>query len=287
MARIRGIKPDFFDDPVICDLSAEAALVFIGLWPQADRAGRLLDEPRRLKIRIRPMSKCDMNAILDELADAGLIIRYHVDGVALIQVKNFEKHQRPHHQEPSSVLPPVSCGFGDSPKSSGDIPMNPPVTVMETVTVTETVTEGVASRPRDAELLREAWNRLTTPPLPKCLALSKPRIKHARARLSERKLPDWEDVIRRINASAFCRGETDRGNWVASFDFLLRPDTALKVLEGVYDNRVAAVPRQAEPEVDWFEQCKQIHNGECHLDRGRHFQRVKMEAYTASQRVTA
>lgn len=153
MARIRGIKPDFFDDPTICDLSAEAALVFIGLWPQADRAGRLLDEPRRLKIRIRPMSKCNMDAILAELADAGLIVRYKVDGVALIQVKNFEKHQRPHHQEPESVLPPVSDSFGESPKSSGDIGANPPVTVTVIETVTETVTEmdHVAPR-RDRDL---------------------------------------------------------------------------------------------------------------------------------------
>ena len=123
MARIRNIKPDFFDDPGVCDLSAEAALVFIGLWPQADRAGRLPDEPRRLKIRIRPMSRCDMDAILTELHEAGFIIRYEVDNQRLIQVKNFDKHQRPHHQEPPSVFAPVPDGFGESPKSFANHPV--------------------------------------------------------------------------------------------------------------------------------------------------------------------
>lgn len=46
----------------------------------------------------------------------------------------------------------------------------------------------------------------------------------------------WLEVIRRINASSFLRGETERG-WKASPDWLLQPDTAAKVLEGKYDDR--------------------------------------------------
>lgn len=49
-------------------------------------------------------------------------------------------------------------------------------------------------------------------------------------------LEEWREVVLKIAASDFCCGKNDRG-WVASFDFLLKPDTALKVLEGKYDNR--------------------------------------------------
>lgn len=49
----------------------------------------------------------------------------------------------------------------------------------------------------------------------------------------------------RISTSDFCRGKNERG-WVATFDWLLQPDTAIKVLEGKYDNR--GKPTRAEYE---------------------------------------
>lgn len=97
--------------------------------------------------------------------------------------------------------------------------------------------EGEEHVPADA--LRDAWNDLTTPPLPRCLELSDGRRRKASARLSERSLSEWQVIIRRIERSSFCRGLTG-GTWVASFDWLLRPDTAAKVLEGQYDDRPAA-----------------------------------------------
>lgn len=44
----------------------------------------------------------------------------------------------------------------------------------------------------------------------------------------------WGQVIFKIKASGFCRGGNDR-KWVANFDWLLKPDTAAKVIEGRYD----------------------------------------------------
>lgn len=113
MARIRSIKPEFFDDPDVIDLTPIARLLFIGLWTQADRRGRLVDEPRRLKIRLLPGDTADVNAILDDLALAGLLVRYTVDGANYIWIRNFEKHQIPHHREAESVLP--ACPSGASP----------------------------------------------------------------------------------------------------------------------------------------------------------------------------
>jgi len=70
--------------------------------------------------------------------------------------------------------------------------------------------------------------------LPKALALSDKRKLLAGARIKENSDPNyWKDVIERIAASDFCVGKNDRG-WMASFDFLLKPDTHIKVLEGMY-----------------------------------------------------
>ena len=84
----------------------------------------------------------------------------------------------------------------------------------------------------------EAWNTLTTKPIPRCRELTAKRKRAAMARLAERDMAEWRHVIDRIQQSAFCRG--DGTTWVASFDWLLQPDVAVKVLEGKYDNRAVA-----------------------------------------------
>src|SRR3990167_6681571 len=121
MARIRMIKPEFFDDPVTADLSAMARLFFIALWTQADREGRLEDEPRRLKARIFPYDDAvDVHVLAVELHDKDMIRRYTgADGKAYIWIRNFSKHQRPHPKEPASLIPPCENGAGKLLGKSG------------------------------------------------------------------------------------------------------------------------------------------------------------------------
>lgn len=78
MARIRTIKPEFFDDEDVAAMQPLARLAYIGLWGHADREGRLKDRPVRLKARILPFDDVDMNALLDEMARHGFIRRYTV-----------------------------------------------------------------------------------------------------------------------------------------------------------------------------------------------------------------
>jgi hypothetical protein len=94
----------------------------------------------------------------------------------------------------------------------------------------------LAPVPRD---LMELWNSVAHQSLPRCAELTEKRTTAAKGRLAERSLPVWKQVIERINQSAFCRGKNDRA-WVATFDWLLQPDVAVKVLEGKYDNRESA-----------------------------------------------
>lgn len=110
MARIRYLKPDFFDDEELCALSPFHRLCYQGLWCQADRAGRLEDRPKRLKARIFPYDDVDMETLLTDLARAGFVIRYLVDGKAYLTVKPsaWEKHQRPRNDEPESLIPAPS-----------------------------------------------------------------------------------------------------------------------------------------------------------------------------------
>lgn len=54
----------------------------------------------------------------------------------------------------------------------------------------------------------------------------------------------WVEVIQKLAASDFCNGKNDN-SWVATFDFLLKPETQDKALEGKYDNRTSSEMKQS------------------------------------------
>lgn len=105
MPRIRSIKPDFFMHEGLAELSPLHRLLFIGLWTQADRAGRLEDRPKRLKASLLPWEDCDLDALLEDLHVAGFILRYELEGAGYIQIPSFERHQKPHVKEAVSTIP--------------------------------------------------------------------------------------------------------------------------------------------------------------------------------------
>jgi len=113
MARIRYLKPDFFKDEDIKELSFEARLFYQGLWVQADREGRGEDRPERLKIEIMPYDEVDAEEIMRLLAcpkkngKRPFIIRYEIDGEKYYQIINWQKHQKPHKTERNSDIPPA------------------------------------------------------------------------------------------------------------------------------------------------------------------------------------
>jgi hypothetical protein len=105
MARARNIKPGFFRNADLVELSFEARLLFIGLWTIADREGRLEDRPKQIKMELFPADNLDCDAILNSLAEIGMISRYEHDGKRYLQVVNFKKHQNPHKDERASTIP--------------------------------------------------------------------------------------------------------------------------------------------------------------------------------------
>lgn len=119
MARIRSIKIGFFKNEHLCELSPLHRLLFAGLWVLADKAGRLEDRPKRIKVELFPYDELDVDAMLTELADAGFIQRYEARGGRFIHVVEFLKHQRPHHKEPDSIIPaPPRLGRGKNGHAS-------------------------------------------------------------------------------------------------------------------------------------------------------------------------
>ncbi len=103
MARIRTIKPEFFTSEDIVALSPMARLLYIALWCEADREGRLQWKPKTMKLRYFPADQCDVIAMADELVAGGLVVLYE-DG-ELAYIPSFSKHQHINPRESESQLP--------------------------------------------------------------------------------------------------------------------------------------------------------------------------------------
>lgn len=125
MARIRNIKPGFFENEVMGQLPFATQLMCISMYQCADREGRMEDLPIRIKayaFRYRTdVSVDDVDGWLGELAAAKFITRYESGGVKYISINNFGKHQYFSHKEPPSVIPaPPSSGneqVSDKPRT--------------------------------------------------------------------------------------------------------------------------------------------------------------------------
>jgi hypothetical protein len=141
MARARNIKPGFFTNEELVELPFSTRLLFIGLWTIADRAGRLEDRPKRIKMALFPADNVDVDEALGELESSGFLLRYEHGGARYIQVLAFDKHQHPHKDEKPSAIPapglhgastvlapcPDSANPADSPIPDSPIPdsLNP------------------------------------------------------------------------------------------------------------------------------------------------------------------
>lgn len=102
MARIRTIKPEFFTSEDIVMLPPLTRLLYIAIWCEADKEGRLPWKPMTFKLRYFPADACDIKAMCAELVDAGLVVLY---GEGLAYIPSFGKHQHINPRESASALP--------------------------------------------------------------------------------------------------------------------------------------------------------------------------------------
>lgn len=120
-----------------------------------------------------------------------------------------------------------------------------------------------ARRPSPSDLLA-TWNS-NRGPLPAAEELNAERARKATARLRE--VPDlarWAAGIQKAATTPFCTGENDRG-WRATFDFLIKPGTLAKLLEGSYDARKAQPVRRVGAVPPGF-RAEDEPPGSCKLD---------------------
>jgi hypothetical protein len=115
MARIRTVKPEFWTDEKVVELSAFARLLFIGLWNFADDEGRMVYSPKRIKMQIFPSDSIECSELLGEIRRESLISVYVVDGQEYLQINGFAKHQKVDKRTTSKIPPPPDI-HAESPR---------------------------------------------------------------------------------------------------------------------------------------------------------------------------
>ncbi len=93
----------------------------------------------------------------------------------------------------------------------------------------------------DLQTALEAWNRLEAHGLTKIRSISKAREKLLTARLKEYGIEGFMECLENIKKSSFLRGQSSRG-WIINFDWLIKPNNFIKVLEGNYTDRTPQGP---------------------------------------------
>lgn len=156
------------------------------------------------------------------------------DAGFLEAVKSITKHRRLNNERQKRYnVNNVTRGVGGAVASSG-------LKALEPTALEPQILKAKKSSSGD-DSLAVLWNE-------NCGGLPKVRLPMRASRRTKvsarlREVPDletWREAIRRVTRSRFCLGTNDR-NWIADFEFLIRPDTLTKIQEGKYDNRDAPV----------------------------------------------
>lgn len=112
MARIRTVKPEFWEDEGIASLSREARLLYIATWNHADDEGILRWTPEFVKAQVFPydddIDTPAVEQLMAELQDGDFVFAYRAGRLQqrLAFVLRFHQHQRINRPQPSKFPPP-------------------------------------------------------------------------------------------------------------------------------------------------------------------------------------
>lgn len=227
MARNRMIRPEFWEDTKMAQLSAFGRLFYIALWNFADDEGYLEHNPLWLKAKCFPYDKVNIDKLIDELKECG---RIQIQN-GIIFIVNFAKYQKVEKPKESELSGTFSDTSGNSRGEVGEL--------------SDTKEKLREVKRREDTLYADfeqsaitAWNSFcdSFPALAKVKEVSGKRRDKLKKRFEQKSFREFDKILAAIKEQPFLRGSNDR-KWKVSFDWLIENDTNyLKVLEKRYVN---------------------------------------------------
>ena len=133
MARIRTIKPEFWDSPDTAKAGPWARLLFIALWNWADDYGRGTANMKELEgfafpnddqFTDRSGNTVQFRELVAEVSECFGVLFYTVDGRPFYAIPSWEQHQRNERRAKQSKYPSpqVRDGVAETPCNDTEIP---------------------------------------------------------------------------------------------------------------------------------------------------------------------
>ena len=256
MARIRTIKPKFYDDVKIGRLSRDARYLYIALWVFADDMGVANGDTIWLKSKVFPYDQIQVQQFekwMNELVTNGFVCLLSYNGERFIYLPNFTRHQvinRPNYEDLN--IPKVLIDkekeriIKQSLNNHGtitDLSLNNHGLYEEEEKEGEYIPPVVPQG--DDEHLEEkinynalmnTFNTMFGGKLPKVTSMTEKRKKAVKARAAEHGKNAIMTVFNNVLQSAFLTGHNDK-NWSCDFDWIFRPTNFIKILEGNYNGK--------------------------------------------------
>ncbi len=109
MARIRTIKPEFWEDEKMESIPLPARLLFIGTWNFADDFGVIINSVKYIKSKIFPyddsLRESNIKTWLDSLINAQMLVPFEYKNKSYLVIRTFKRHQLIDKRYTKSILP--------------------------------------------------------------------------------------------------------------------------------------------------------------------------------------
>lgn len=248
MARKRMIDPNIWQSEDFSKLKTLSKLVFIGLFSNADDYGYGRAKAAYIKSILFPYDEdirtTDIEKSLDEIAANMSIVFYRSgNGNEYYSLKNWSKWQKV--DKPSaSIIPPIDDNSeiirGTVREHSENVQETvPPNKNKKRIEKEKNITLSDDNVCRtDVQRIAEKWNELESVGIKAVSRISSGTIRYdsLTARIKEYGIDKVLTAIEKIKSSDFLCGKGGKG-WVITFDWFVKPNNFIKVLEGNYDNK--------------------------------------------------
>lgn len=245
VARIRTIKPQFWESESLAELPRDARLMFIGMWNHADDEGRMRGRPALVRSNVFPYEEDITIPMvehwLSELARVGSIRSYTVHGKPYIDIPEWSKHQVINRPQPSAL---PSYEDRDEPPSQA-----------KTVPVTEQSVshhgainggmeeegngmeeEGIEPLSRSQPEIEAVWNAYRS--YHPRANLTADRRKLIQRRLRDHTVGSLVAAVHGNHADPHCNGQNDRGTEYHALKLILRDADQIERYAGITTNGI-------------------------------------------------
>lgn len=164
------------------------------------------------------LTKDEIRTAIKHLISTKEITKQSFSKYSVFTVKNYDMYQCFPNQNPKQI-----------PSKSQSIPKLFPTIEKGKKEIREEINIHT-----DYQYFAGAFNQ-NCPSLPKVLKITDGRRNAIKTFLKHYTVEDFEKACKRIEQSDFATGRT--GEWMATFDWMIKPVNTTKVLEGNYDNK--------------------------------------------------